>query len=100
MTNAQSTTIDILKAQFMQSCLKYNSYSAENSCKFDLYKSNNDEDKNITIIYTVVSGLSDDYQPFYQTVNMLVEPDGNAINLMDFYPQNFVIDYINKLKKI
>lgn len=99
MTESQKNTINVLKAQFSESCNKYAAYSGDN-CKFELYESKNPEDKNITIIYTVVNGLSDDYQPFYQTVNMLVEPDGNALNLMDFYPPDFVIDYIKKLKNI
>lgn len=99
MTSAQSTTVDVLKAQFTQSCDKYATYSGD-VCNFEVYKSENDSDENITIIYTTVTGISDDYQPYYEVVNMLVEPDGNAINLMDFYPQNFVVDYIKSLKKI
>ena len=100
MTNAQKETIDIYREQFLQSCHKYEVYSGENTCKFELYESNKEDDKNITIIYTLVTGLSNDYQPFYEVVNLIVEPDGNAINLMDFYPQNLVIDYIKNLKKI
>lgn len=99
MTQAQENTITVLRAQFAETCNKYATYSGDN-CKFELYKSENPQDENITIIYTVVNGISDDYQPFYQTINMLVEPDGNAFNIMDFFPTNFVVDYIKKLKKI
>lgn len=97
MTDEQRAKIEELRNDFY---LKVKYYSTYSGTKFNVFSSNNENDKNITIIYTIITGLNDSYQPFYENQNILIEPNGNAINLMDFYSDNDVLTYIENLKKI
>ena len=60
MTPLQEKTIELYRTQYTQSCGRYVGYSAPNSCKFNLYKSEDERDKNITIVYTSVVGISEE----------------------------------------
>lgn len=100
MTIEQKNKVDFYKSEFEKMCTKYVNYNAKKTCNFNVYKSENSEDNNVTIVYSHITGVSDDYQTYFGVDNILIEPDGNAINMGDFYPQNDIIDYIEKLKKI
>ena len=99
MTRAQQEKIIEIREEYVSNCKEYASYGTS-SCKFGVYRSKNEEDENITVIFTTVSGLSDFNQPFFQTTNLLVEPNGNSMNLMDVYSNNDVLGYIENLTKI
>lgn len=99
MTKAQENKVEFYKIEFQKNNEKYTSWS-NGMCKFTVYKSDLPEDNNITLIYTIISGLSDFGEPFFQTSNILIEPDGNSLNLIDFFPSDEVLGYIQKLKKI
>jgi hypothetical protein len=99
MTREQQEKIVEIREQYVENCKEYASYGTS-SCKFNVFRSKNENDQNITVIFTVVTGLSDYGQPFYETTNILVEPNGNSFNLMDVYPSNDVLGYIQNLEKI
>ena len=49
---------------------------------------------------TVISGISDSMQTYKATNNIMIEPNGISVKLTDVYPRDYVLDYIQKLKKI
>jgi hypothetical protein len=49
---------------------------------------------------TTITDISDNYQPYIATTNIMIEPDGNAINLADVFPKSQVAAYVEQLKKI
>lgn len=100
MTQEQKLKVEQYKAEFEQKCSDYSNWSSVKDCKFDVFKSENEEDKNVTIYSAYVSGLSDDYQPYYDIVNLLVEEDGNVVDLSTILSSNERIEYIKSLTKI
>lgn len=100
MTQEQKSKIEYYRKQFSDRCSDYSGWSSVKDCRFEVYKSNNEEDNNITIYSSFVSGLSDDYQPYYDIINLLVESDGNVVDLSTILSSNERIDYINSLTKI
>jgi hypothetical protein len=99
MTPQQVETIKRLRQGFKDSCEKYSSWGS-NECHFSIYTSGKEDDKNITLIITTISGISDSLQPYFETTNLLVEPNGNSLNLLDFFDSNDVLGYIENLKKL
>lgn len=99
MTREQQEKIIEIREQFNENCRKYASYGSS-SCNFGVYISKNEQDKNVTVIFTIITGISDSYSPYYETVNILVEPNGSSFNLMDVFPSDDVLGYIEKLEKI
>jgi hypothetical protein len=99
MTQLQIEKIKKIREDFKDNCEKYSSWGIDN-CSFGIYKSTKEGDENITLIITTISGLSDSMQAFYETTNILVEPNGNSLNLLDFFGSNDVLGYIESLKKI
>jgi hypothetical protein len=98
MTKEQKDQIDKHKLDFAESCKKYKGYDG---CTFGLfYNPTNEEDKNITIISTYINGFSDNLQPYYETIYLLIEPNGNVVSLMDVFPMGDVSDYVKKLQLI
>ena len=100
MTKEQEITIEKYKKELNDNCEKHLGYNSKDICKFNLYESGNDEDKNITIRTISITGISDDFQPFNEVTTILVQPDGNAFKMADVYPIQFVNEYVNKLKRI
>ena len=49
---------------------------------------------------TTIDGLSDDYQPYVKTANVMIDPDGSHFNMSDIFPPSKVVAYVEKLKKI
>jgi hypothetical protein len=99
MTPAQIETIKLQKELFAESCKGYNNFMSSDS-SFGIYKSVNEDDDNITLIITTVDGISDFDQPYFRTTNLLVQPNGNLVNLVDFYSEKEVLEYVAKLKKL
>lgn len=100
MTREQKITIETLKKQFRENCESYLEYGSDRTCTFNLYVSEVQGDDNVTAIITTIDGISDDYEPFVKTANVLIEPDGTHFNLYDLYPPNKVASYVDRLKKI
>lgn len=100
MTNEQKQMIQKYREEFEASCKKYARWGSQRDCSFGLFASENPEDQNFTMLVTTITGISDDYETYVETVNLMVEPDGNVINLKDVYNSNEVVSYIEKLKKI
>lgn len=99
MTEAQIETIKKLREGYKDNCEKFSSWGID-KCAFGIYKSTKENDNNITLILTTISGISDSMQPYYETTNILVEPNGNSLNLFDFFESNDILGYIESLKKI
>ncbi|MFY8161513.1 MAG: hypothetical protein ACOVNU_09300 [Candidatus Kapaibacteriota bacterium] len=101
MTINQKQKINNLLDAHNKKCATYMSYCSNGSCRFTLYENKaNSNDKNITIFATYVSGLSDNYQPFYNVVNLLVEPSGDVIELSALLNSDEIDEYYNGLTKI
>lgn len=100
VTDKQKAVIEKYQAEFEENLRKYDSWGSQQACHFGIYVSQNEGDKNVTLIITTISGLSDDYQPYKATNNIMVEPDGNSFRLKDIYPEDYIIEYIKALKKI
>jgi len=98
MTIQQQEQVIKYRNQYQERCKIYKWYK---DCKFGVYENpSNPEDDNITIISTFVSSISNDFLPFYDTIYLLVQPDGNVISLMDVYPDGDVSAYVLNLKLI
>jgi hypothetical protein len=99
MTAQQIETIKKLRQGFKDSCERYAGWGS-NECHFSIYKCEKEDDDNITLIISTISGISDSLQPYIETTNLLVEPNGNSLNLLDFFNSDDVLTYIENLKKI
>jgi hypothetical protein len=100
MTNEQRKSVQKYKLEFEQNCDQYAGFGSGLYCKFNLFKSANQNDPNITMIVTTITGISDFFEPYVETVNLMVEPDGNVIKLSDFFNSNEVVSYLEQLKKV
>jgi hypothetical protein len=101
MTINQKQKINNLLDEHNKKCATYMSYCGDGSCVFNIYENKaNPNDKNITIFATYVSGLSDDFQPFFNVVSLLVEPSGDAIELSALLNSDEIDEYYNGLTKI
>ena len=100
MTIEQQQKLEIYKKEFQENCSSNFQYGSDRVCNFHVYESQNEEDKNITIVMSTIADISDDYQPFVVTNNIMIEPDGNAFNMNDVFPRSQVAKYVSTLKKI
>jgi bifunctional ADP-heptose synthase (sugar kinase/adenylyltransferase) len=100
MTQEQLKAIETRKASFTENVTEYSGFGSLEVCSFSVYQSEDKSDDNITIITNTITRIGDDYQPHTKITNILVEPNGSEINLMDFYPSKEALEYIKKLKKI
>jgi hypothetical protein len=100
MTTEQKKQIENYREQFEQNCKNYATWGSQRYCRFDLYKSESLDDPNITIVATTITDISDNYEPYVKTHNLMIEPDGNVINLFDVFDSSQVMSYIEKLKKV
>lgn len=100
MTTEQKNSIEQYREEFKENCNRFSSWGSERDCSFSLYKSKNSEDLNYTMVVTSVTGLSDDLQTYVETVNLMVEPDGNVIKMADVFEQSQVVAYVEQLEKI
>lgn len=97
MTEQQKKAIEQYKLDYAANCSKFSKYGGGRDCSFVLLKSQNENDPNYTMVVTSVTGLSEDFQPYVETVNLMVEPDGNVINLSDIYNPSQVVGYVENL---
>jgi hypothetical protein len=100
MTEQQKIAIEKYRKEFQDNCKSYSAWGSARDCNFKLYKSENPEDENYTMVITSITGLSDDFQTYVETINLMVEPDGNVLNLTDVYAQSQVVTYIQQLKLV
>ena len=100
LTPLQELKVDKYLREFNDNVAKFETFGSKEDCYFGMYESPNPEDKNITLIITSVSGISDNYQTYKVTNNITIEPDGTAVKLTDVYPKEYVMQYIKTLKKI
>ena len=100
ITVEQKKKIEVLSAQHADRCAKYAIYGAC-SCSFNVFKSKlNPTDQNVTIVISQVSSITNDLLLLYDMVYIMVEPDGNHIQLDDFFPLQKVLEYTQSLEKI
>lgn len=100
MTTEQNKQIENYREQFNQNCATYASWGSSKYCSFKLLKSESPDDPNYTIVATTITDISDSYEPFVKTHNLMIEPDGNVINLFDIFDSSQVMSYIEQLKKV
>lgn len=100
MTQSQKLSIDRYRNEFEEKCRIYAAWGSARDCSFRLLGSDSEEDKNITMLITTITGISDDNQTYVETLNLMVEPDGNVLNLYDVFPMSEVVGYIETLKRI
>ena len=100
VTQKQKEKIELLQSQFQKNVEQYSNWGSYEDCRFGIYVSQNPEDKNVTVIMTTITGISDNYQTYKAINNIMVEPNGDSCKLTDNYPKEYVLDYIQTLKKI
>lgn len=100
MTTNQKKQLEVYTKEYQENCSSNAQFGSNRICNFNVFKSENPEDKNITIVMTTITDISDNYQPYIATTNIMIEPDGNAINLADVFPKSQVAAYVEQLKKI
>jgi len=100
MTKEQETTVEKYRQELNDNCSINAFYGSLEICKFNVYESQKEEDKNITIVTVSITGISDDFQPYIGVNTIMVEPDGNPFRMADIYPEQLVNEYVDTLKKI
>jgi hypothetical protein len=100
MTKEQKITVEKYRQELNDNCLRNQFYNSSEICKFNVYKSEKEEDVNITIVTVSITGISDDFQPYIGITTIMVEPDGNPFRMTDVYPEQLVNEYVDTLKKI
>jgi hypothetical protein len=100
LTPQQEAKVNEYLQQFNKNVAEYEGWNSATDCSFGIYVSDNPNDQNITLIMTVISGISDSMQTYKATNNIMIEPNGISVKLTDVYPRDYVLDYIQKLKKI
>lgn len=100
VTQKQKEKIEVYQKQFEENIAEYENWGSQQDCRFGIYISTNAEDKNVTIIMITITGISDNYQTYKAINNIMVEPNGDSCKLTDIYPKEYVLDYIQTLKKI
>lgn len=99
-TDKQKEKIDLYKKQYEENVEEYDNFGIDDLCTFNVFASANEEDKNIVIVLSTISGVSETYEAIVQINNIMVEPDGNSFNLTDIYNREEVFGYIKNLIKI
>ncbi len=97
MNEKQKKVIGTYRAEFNKNLAEFQGYNPEDVCSFHVYAGSNDD--NICIVSSYIQDIID-FQLKTKYIYIMVQPDGNAINLIDLYPQGRIIEYINSLKKI
>lgn len=100
MTTEQKNTIEKYRQEYEINCKTYASWGSARDCSFIILKSQNPDYQTYVIVITTITGLSDDYQTYVSTINMMVEPDGNAFNLTDVFDSNDALTYLETLVKV
>jgi hypothetical protein len=101
MTEQQKNRIEQYQKQFEQNLNEYKSYGSDSICLFEVYVNEVPQDKNITIVSRVITGLDDNTnEPFTSKTDLLIEQNGNVVKLKDMFPNENINDYIKKLKRI
>ena len=100
MTEKQRNKIEIYQERYKENCIEYVGWGSANYCGFSVHKSNIDGDTNVTIVMTTITGISNTEQPYVETQNILIESDGSDMDLLEVYPENDVVGYLDKLHKI
>jgi hypothetical protein len=101
MTREQSNKIEILFDEFKERCKSYSGFGDDDDCSFEIYQNDkNPLDKNIVIRSSFVSGLSDNFEPFHEILNLIVQENGDTVNLSAVLNANQRMEYLNSLTKI
>lgn len=101
MTQEQHDKVKILFEEFKLRCESYSGFGDDDDCGFSVYENQkNPLDNNIIIRSSFISGLSDNFEPFYEIVNMVIQENGEAVNLSALMNANEKMDYLNGLTKI
>lgn len=100
VTQKQKEKIEMYQKQFEENIAEYENWGSQQDCRFGIYVSEKPEDKNVTIVMVTITGISDNYQTYKAINNIMVEPSGESCKLTDIYPKEYVLDYIETLKKI
>lgn len=100
MTEAQRAKIYDLEKRYKDNCNMYVGWGSSGYCKFGVYRSDMIADQNVTVIMTLITGISKSERPYVETENILVEPDGSTMDLMEVYSENQVVGYLERLNKI
>jgi len=93
MTIQQLEIFEKYKQEYNERYKAYSHLIYSNDCRFLAYKFINDSNKDIVINATTISGLGDSFEPFFDIIYILIEPNGNTILLNDVFNQ----DQINNL---
>lgn len=104
MTIEQQKTIVSLNEEYIKNCTKHSGYDTNTYCTFTTLKNeSNEQDDNIVVIWSKITGLDDYLIPQTEIINFLIEPNGKFYE-MDMMPDVFtdsneIISYIQTLTK-
>jgi len=102
MNNAQLTAILKIQQAYKENCKEYAEYVSSDYCSFVVKRNEAmPEDENITVVWTKISGLSDNLTPETKIVNLLIDTTGRFYDMMMmpsiFQSETQVVNYLQKL---
>jgi hypothetical protein len=100
MTIQQLQIFEKYKQEYDQRYKAYSYLISASNCGYFAYKSVNDSNNDIFIRSTTISGLSDSFEPFFDIIYMLIEPNGNVIILNTLYNQEQIDNIFTQFTKI
>lgn len=100
MTTEQQLEVQRQKSIYSNNVSEYSRFGSDSLCFFKVYKSNNENDKNITLCIATIDGLSDTNQPYTVMNYIMVRPDGKSFNALDTYPYESFMKYTDELEQI
>ena len=100
MTTQQVEIFEKYKQEYTERYKVYSYLSYSDDCNFFAYKFHDKINNDIVIRSTTISGLSDNFEPFFDIIYILVEPNGNTILLNDVFNQDQINNLFQQLIKI
>ena len=101
MTKEQEKKIKEIKEIERMNCEAYSTYGSSDICSLGIYESKeNIEDKNIVVKIVSITGISDNFEPFIEISNIMVEPNGHSFDMSSVFPNQYVMNYLQTLRQI
>jgi hypothetical protein len=100
MTTQQVEIFEKYQSEYNERYNAYSYLSYSKDCGFIAYKFIDSLNNDIVIRSTTISGLSDNFEPFFDIVYILIEPNGNTILLNDVFNQDQINNLFQQLIKI
>ena len=98
-TDEQISAIGKIADEFSANCSHFKNH--KEVCNISiLYNDKNLEDRNIAVVTNTIYKLNEDNRPLTMTINQIIEPSGNIIDMSDFMTPEEQAEYLAKLTKL